>query len=212
MGKAKRVGHGIVSWSSTERQSDRYGAIVVGQHNFDGDVRVAAHLDVAALRTRVGKRVHITCKIVASRKSGHLGDLHHGIKPSTPKVGEVIDLGVGTLNLEDAGFEGLTAVVLEPGDGRKHFWFDPYKLYRLHDQTVDVFIEATDEAFSPAPTIKAHEDGPESVDVGDGSFQVKGTVPGVGYRIPPDIERLGDGLFVMNPAGGVAGRRRKLEQ
>lgn len=208
-----RVGHGILSWNSTERRSDRYGAFVLGQCNFEDNVRVAAHLDEPALRGLIGKRVRVLCKVVANRGSGHLGDTHHGIKPTTPEVGEVVDLGVGTLRLVDAGFGGMTAVALEPNDGRKHFWYDPYKLYRLHDQTVDLFIEETSDEFSPAPTLKAHEGGPEQIETGTGYAQVKGVEEGVEYFVPADVERLGGGMFVLShPTGMEAGRRRKMER
>jgi hypothetical protein len=208
----ERVGHGIFGWSGTERRTDRYGAFVLEAKPYDSSERVANHLDVAGLQPLIGKRVRVTCKVVANRESGHLGDLSLKIKPSKPEVGEVVDLGVGVFSLEPAGFGGLTAIVLQPGDGRPHFWIDPHKLYRLHDQTVDLFIEATDADFSPAPDCRATTE-PEVIETGDGAYQAKGVTDGVPFTIPADIERLGDGLFVLHPPTGMeAGRRRKLDQ
>jgi len=201
----ERVGHGVFGWSGTERRTDRYGAFVLAAD------RIANHLDVKALRLLNGKRVHITCKVVTNRESGHAGDLALKVFPTTPDVGEVVDLGVGTLCLEDAGYDNMTAVALVPNDGRDTFWFDPRKLYRLHDQTVDVFIEETTADFTPAPVFESTSD-PVSFDVGDGYIQTKGTKDGVSYLAPPKVEKIGDGLFTMSHEPHVAGRRRKLER
>ncbi len=212
MGK-DRVGHGILTWNGSERRTDRYGSFVLSQGDYNQTDRAAAHLDLKVLKPLVGKRVHVTCKVVKNRESGHIGDLFHGFRPSKPEIGEVVDLGVGTLQLEDAGFDGATAVVLEPDDGRDEFWIDPRKLYRLHDQTVDCFIEATKEPFTLAPKFEPKADAEETVDVGDGSFQAKSKniKDGQPFRVEADIEKLGDGLFVLSPpTGREAGKRRKL--
>lgn len=204
-----RVGHGIFCWNGSERRGDRYGAFVVGYAPYEGNERVAAHLDIAALRPLVGKRVHVHVAVVKTRQSGHLGDLFHGWIPSTPNEGEIVDLGVGMLGLEDAGWDSLTAVVLEPEDGRTTFWIDPRKFYRLHDQTVDVMIVETDEPFSPAPDFTAAL-AEETVDDGDGGFQAK-TKRNSAFRVEPDIERLGGGTFIVVPPTGLErGRRRKI--
>jgi len=205
----ERVGHGIFGWNGKERRTDRYGAFVLGERPFDGNREAAAYLDIPALKELVGKRVHITCVAVKTRKSGHVGDLFHKIHPTTPAVGEVVDLGIGVLHLDNAGYEGRLAVVLEPGDGRLKFWMDPHKLYRLHDQTVDLFVEPTEEDFTPAPNLTAQ--GKEAVDNGDGSFQVKGMKDGERFTIPGTITKLGAGMFVLDPASGrEKGKRRKI--
>jgi hypothetical protein len=86
-------------------------------------------------------------KVVESRPSGHAGDLFRKILPPeqpTP-VGTVIDLGEGELFVwheNDDGFPtGGIHIGLRPDDGRKTDWFDPNLLYRLHDQTLEIFIE-----------------------------------------------------------------------
>lgn len=206
----ERVGFGIFSWSGTERRTDRYGGFVVGQANYGGSERVAAFLDTKILDPLIGKRVHIWCVVLVNRESDHVGDLFHGILPSKPEIGEVVDLGVGTLILEDAGFSNLVAVVMQPGDGRENFWYDPRKLYRLHDQTVDVFIEATELPFTEPPVLKAQTE-PASIDNGDGSFQTKGIKDGQPFHIEPDITKLGKGLFMIEqPTGNERGKRRKI--
>jgi hypothetical protein len=206
---SERVGFGIFGWSGTERRTDRYGGFVLNQATFEGADRVAAHLDNKALEPLIGKRVHIWCKVITNRESGHAGDLFLGILPTKPEIGEVVDLGVGTLDLE-WGFEGLTAVVLRPGDGRDTFWYNPHKLYRLHDQTVEVFIEATDLPFTEAPALKKQTE-PMTIDNGDGSFQTKGIKDGQPFRIEPTITKLGDGLFTIEqPSGMERGKHRKV--
>jgi hypothetical protein len=206
---AERVGFGNLTWDGGERRTDRYGSFVLEHVTYEGKDRVAAFTDLKVLRTLVGKRVHIRCVVRAARKSGHVGDLFHQIFPSMPEVGETVDLGVGILKLADAGFNNLTSIVLEPNDGREHFWIDPRKLYRLHDQTVDLFVDETDTDFTPAPQIMSQAGSDESIDTGD-NIQVKNERPG--GRVAPDVERLGDGMFVMTPPGGEFGRRRKIER
>ncbi len=61
-------------------------------------------------------------------------------RPSTPDVGETIDLGTGRFRLGKA--EKTLTFGLEPADGRQTDWFDPAKLYRLHDQTVELEFTA----------------------------------------------------------------------
>jgi hypothetical protein len=206
----ERVGHGIFAWDGKERRTDRYGSFVVGFSPYESSERVAAHLDLKVLSTLLGKRVHVACTVVKTRPSGHIGDLTHKLKPSTPDVGESVDLGVGTLGFEDAGYDGLTSVLLKPEDGRKAFWIDPRKFYRLHDQTVDLFIVETDEPFSPVPCLQPAGDADETVDIGDGSFQAK--THRTEFRVAPDILSLGDGAFIVSPPTGLEpGRRRRMQ-
>jgi hypothetical protein len=88
---------------------------------------------------------------------------------------------------------------LVPGDGREVFWFDPHKLYRLHDQTIDLFIEETTDDFSPRPNV-GHQNEPEGfVSAGEGYIQAKqAELP---TKLLPAVERIGDGLFLMTPPG-----------
>ena len=69
-----------------------------------------------------------------------------------PDVGEVVDLGVGTIAIQPSWEASGVAVALRPDDGRADFWIDPRKLYRLHDQTVELFAEPTDEPADPPPS------------------------------------------------------------
>jgi len=138
---------GIFSWPRSERVSDRYGAIGMYETNYNEDATAAVVLDKVALRQLRGKRVHIAARVLEARESGHIGDLFRGIFPSQPAVGEVIDLGVGEFFTDTV--DGQFVFGLEPDDDRVIDWFDPEKLYRLHDQTVELDIEeATPVYFS----------------------------------------------------------------
>lgn len=75
---------------------------------------------------------------------------------------------------------------------------DPRKLYRLHDQTVEVYVEVTLAKFSRAPNFK--KAAPEAVfvepDKNGNDVQVKSA--GDEIRIPPRVEPLGGGLFALS--------------
>ncbi len=204
------VAYGIFTWDSQERRSNRYGSILVANTNYNQDAPTASGCDVERLDKLRHKRVRITCEVVAIRASGHAGDRFLGIMPTTPNVGEVIELGVGTLDCQD-GFDGSPEISLRPNDGRKQFWIDPRILYRLHDQTVRVYIEETDDSFSTAPEIAPQSDASEAIDNGDGSFQVKNVANDEVMVVLPHSERLGDGLFMLthNPGPGVRMRVEK---
>jgi hypothetical protein len=66
-----------------------------------------------------------------------IGDLFHEVCPSKPEPGERVVLGEGTLFFSDEG------VGLMPDDGRKTLWLDIRALYRLHNQTVTLFFDAS---------------------------------------------------------------------
>ena len=139
----------------------------------------------------------MTCKVIAARDSDHVGDHFYGIIPTTPDVGEVIDLGVGTFRLgliPQYAEDQSISMGLEPGDGRQELWIDPRLLYRIHDQTVEVHVEETDEDFTPFCGLRQiRADG--VVANGDGSFQSKtDAIEGV---IPRAVQ-MGDGLFFLS--------------
>lgn len=199
-----KIAHGVFTWDGQERRSDRYGAIHLANRPYDGTGGITkVHHEIEQLSKLRGKRVHVTCVVLESRKSGHVGDLSHQIFPTQPEVGETIDLGVGYLFLEE-GYDGTPDICLHPEDGRKVFWMDPHKLYRLHDQTVDIFIEKTSEECSPRPMLTTVDTS--AVDVGDGSYQVKHAKEG--DRILPSVTRLGDGAFLLESSPG---RGERLE-
>ncbi len=122
-----KLGSGILTWDPCERISDRYGTVYV----MDSEMRNANSLDTT-LAGRCGTLVAI---VLATRTSRHIGDLFHGVYPSTPRVGERITLGSGRLF-----FDGQR-VGLQPDDDRESWWLGIEALYRAHEQTVELYFE-----------------------------------------------------------------------
>lgn len=192
----EKIGHGVFLWMSPERRTNRYGSFFLSDTTFD-ETKVATPLLTFDPFSH-GGRARVTAVVVANRESGHVGDLALGIKPSTPNVGEEIDLGIANVSTEnDSNFPGVRVIVMTPDDGRAELWVDPRQLYRLHDQTVDIYVERTSEPCSPAPNLRAANVG--TFANGDGSFQCKKT--DVPTRIPPNVTSLGDGGVVSNFSG-----------
>jgi hypothetical protein len=199
-----KIASGVFSWGGEERRTRRYGLVGVDEANFDRNERCGVVLDKPAIKAFARKKVRMWAVVTKVRKSGHIGDMFLRILPETPEVGERVDLGVGIFTSDHADWsykDGTPVQVfgLKPGDGRATLWMDPHKLYRLHDQTVDVFVEETTDADHPVPVIQVHEqDG--AISTGDGYFQVAGPMP---TRVRPHIERVEGlkGAFIM---GGLA--------
>lgn len=133
------VGRGVFGWDGHERRSDRYGYFVLSESGYDGNGEYASSgwgdTDPHPL---VGRRCRIVARVLESRRSGHIGDLFRGIVPSQPEVGELVHLGEGELTTHDYGWGRGWGLL--PDDERDHDWLEPRKLYRLHDQTVEVTI------------------------------------------------------------------------
>jgi len=149
---SKVIGKGIFAWDGSERRSDRYGSFTLDKVGYDdnGYCPDASWTLGQSLSSLTGKYVKIKVEIIESRDSGHIGDLSRGIYPTRPEVGEKIILGIGEFfaseeNWSASGF----SVGVKPSDGRMSDWFEPEKLYRLHDQTVLVTISETKEAELP---------------------------------------------------------------
>lgn len=192
------IARGILGWDAPERRENRYGALNIAATPYDVGPVAEVFFDREAVSRLVGSKVRLTAVVRETRTSGHCGDRSLGIKPSTPEVGEILVLGVGALAM-GKNHEGEPTVILMPGDGRAELWIDPRLLYRLHDQTVELHVEPTDEPCSPPPDIPPATEG--MVSTGDG-FQVKKVhIPPKGsllLDLPPTIERLGGGMFAMH--------------
>lgn len=115
-------------------------------------------------------------------------------------------VGVGDLDIASADDKTPTIVLL-PTDGRDQLWMDPRRFYRLHDQTVDVYIELTDEAYSTSMQDLMTQEG-GAIGNGDGSFQVK-NVP-IPTSIPPVVKSHGDGLYSFSAPSTERGKRIRL--
>lgn len=185
------IAKGIFCWTSTERRTQRYGSIHVSDSPYEESARAEVYYDEVTLTEWRGQRVRLTARVVESRPSTHAGDRAIDVKPVQPTVGEVVDLGVGVLST-DVSLDGLPDILLVPVDGRERFWIDPRQLYRLHDQTVEIYAEQTTDAPSPAPDFRPTL-GKRAWNNGDGSFQVVNVPDGESVRLLPRIVPLGSG-------------------
>jgi hypothetical protein len=131
--KRRFIGKGVLTWQRAERIMDRYGTVQLD--DFPGEEGKMTPLRI--LDTCIGAKGRLIAVALETRKSFHVGDLFHGIVPSTPAIGEEIVLGEGFLF-----YEGDTFVGLRPEDSRETLWLDINKLYRAHDQTVELFFES----------------------------------------------------------------------
>jgi hypothetical protein len=181
---------GVLSWESRERRSGRYGSIFVDNDGFHPEKEYYN----SGLKALEGHRLKMSVRVVETRQSTHLGDKFLGIQPETPEVSDTIELGVGTFRVSPIeGYEGQ-ALSLEPSDGRETLWFDPRKLYRLHEQTVQIWVESTDEPDHAVPdVVQVEADG--AIANGDGTIQVRGDA--IPTRIARVSEKLGEGLFLL---------------
>lgn len=189
------LGRGVLGWNREERVTNRYGSVQLTNAPYAKGPVTELVLDEDATREVVGRKVRLTALVIEARTSGHAGDLSLNIAPSTPEVGEVVALGVGFLALTVR--DDLRCFVLVPDDDRAELWIDPRLLYRLHDQTVELIAEPTDDPCHPAPALSA-ESG--VISTGDGAFQCKRTRVPEGARIdvPSEVESLGDGMFLLS--------------
>ncbi|MEV5279651.1 hypothetical protein ACFYMW_25295 [Streptomyces sp. NPDC006692] len=121
------LGVGVLSWTSFERQSDRYGAVHLSYGLPD-----AASFEAAP----TGKHGRLSAIIIETRPSIHLGDLARGLLPSKMEADEEIVFGEGELFTEPLGRGNAQTIGVKPSDGRSDDWLDPSALYRCHNQVV----------------------------------------------------------------------------
>lgn len=131
MTRTFKLGTGRLNWHRGERITDRYGS--VGLWPETGEQTLA--LDEAC----AGVRGRLVAVVIEARRSTHIGDLFRGLGPGDAKVGDRIELGIGTVFFESN--DDCRYVGLRPDDGREHDWLDPEALYRAHSQTVELIVE-----------------------------------------------------------------------
>lgn len=195
---------GIFMWDAGERRQQRYGYFYADAKTFDENVKVERTFSMDDATALVGKKVKITVKVLESRKSGHCGNQYIDIYPSQPEVGEEVTLGVGILDVRPNELtKGLRDIGLLPDDDRDFYWVDPHNLYRLHDQTVEIYAEETDEPHHPAPNIKPVKPAGKAISNGDGTCQMVFVdwPEGKKARIKPHAVPIGRGLFSMDLPG-----------
>lgn len=126
------LGEGRLTWNPDERRTDRYGYIKLLPY---GDSLTEEPIDSIALsKDHNGQKGSLVCKVVETRASSHIGDLFHGVFPRTPKVGDEITLGSGTLDFQN------DTVGLLPDDGRITMWLSMRALYDCQEQTVALYF------------------------------------------------------------------------
>jgi len=137
------IGYGILTWDAYERRSNRYGSINLVSTDFCEKVIRKPIINYDYIESLVGKRVKLTAVIKENRESGHCGDMFLNITPSMSNIADNILIGIGILFTEK-NVCGL-AFGLKPSDNRDDLWLDPRSLYKLHDQTVEIFAELSNE-------------------------------------------------------------------
>lgn len=124
----QELGTGVLVWDAAERRSDRYGQVFL-LSSPDSEERVDL------VQVKAGAHGRLIAIVRETRDSRHVGDLFHNVFPETPKVGQEITLGEGTL------FFTNFAVGINPDDGRDTLWLDIKELYRAHEQTITLYFE-----------------------------------------------------------------------
>lgn len=139
------LGRGVLNWNRYERIGDRYGAIWLYREPMTEAFNPNANTERHPWPALPAGRGRLVAEVLEARESPHIGDIARGLFPHTPKVGERILLGEGTLFLEDYdGKEGgCPALGLRPDEDRDYDWMDSKALYRCHNQTVALTFEPT---------------------------------------------------------------------
>jgi hypothetical protein len=200
----KLLGNGIFSWGAEERRSNRYGSFNLCSESYKGETPGKAPEFTSDLHRLVHKRVKLMVRVTETRQSGHVGDLALRIKPTTPEVGQEFILGVGILQLEPCSWDSLSSIALIPKDRRSDLWIDPRILYQIHDQTVELYGEETEEDFHEAPGIEFEEG---AISLGEIGIQAKKICA---ISIPPKIKEMGRGMLAVTyeaPAEGTKMRK-----
>jgi hypothetical protein len=134
------IGAGRLTWTGSERRSDRYGYVFL-INSGDSTTKGTDWSEMVVRPEHLGLRCRLLAHVIETRQSSHIGDLFHGVYPSTPEIGDTILLGVGLLSVI-SGREGKPLVGLMPfDDDRSHMWLDIKALYRCHEQTVQLYYE-----------------------------------------------------------------------
>lgn len=204
------LGSGILTWGSEERRTGRYGSITLDDSDYDHTIVIKSEIKQVTISSLVGQRVTLEVRVTIVRKSGHAGDRFLGIFPETPDLGEIITIGTGTLFTDYLSWGCGLAIGLRPQDNRNELWLDPRILYRLHDQSIELYAIPTDKPDHDAPFIPVEKDG--AISNGDGTFQIRSKKP-LGKTIPikPKIENLGEGTFIFTAPHGEDNKGEHFE-
>lgn len=211
----KLLATGVFGWGKYERQSKEYGYVAVEPTGYGDKAKcgIEPYFDTALLNSLIGKRVRLTALVRECRQSEHVGDLYlyypgttDPLLPIQPEKNEVIEIGVGPLQFKlDDQFKNPMFGVNTTGG---KFQMDPEQLYKLHDQTVDLYIEETDAPLTPSTRMEWDRDGTCGTMTGDGCIQLNTVVTEADViRAKADFKSHGDGLFSIIPPSTKAGNK-----
>lgn len=125
------LGWGILGWPKSEKLTGRYGIILLSEPTGSG--QPARLENTSKIKGIAGK---VIAEVIETRKTTYLGDLHKGLFPKTPEIGEEIELGRGFLEANTK-----TAIIsLHPTESRRKQLFDPEALHKAYDQTVILYF------------------------------------------------------------------------
>ncbi len=139
---AEMTASGSLSWVSTERQTSRYGGIMLTTEYANvnkGETSDNVSLDGFA--QFIGCLVEVTATVLVTRKSCHDGDKWSGIYPTQTPVGTVVNLGIGrVVGIQKA--LGCESLIFRRGhvEENEPFWIDPKQLFSLHDHDVELKV------------------------------------------------------------------------
>ena len=149
------LGMGALNWSKDERISDRYGTVSLSDSGWLGQkIEDNSFMNSDVIEKLCGKKGKLVANVIKTRKSKHIGDITRKIYPSMPGVGEIIVLGEGTF-FKEAYDEMEFGVGVIPYDKRSNDWLDPRQLYRVHQQTVNLYFVTDEKATRIEDTFSA---------------------------------------------------------
>jgi hypothetical protein len=126
----RSLGEGILTWMPEERVLGRFGSV---------SLLIDEHQYAVFHKLPLGAQARLSATVLKVRHTILPPDPSRGLQPSTPHVGERIELGTGLVFAPDlSGQTALVAVGIAPppSQWRIHRWLSPTALYRAHNHLV----------------------------------------------------------------------------
>lgn len=141
------LAEGCLGWDKYERQSGRYGAVLINTDSGPSDFAGVP----------VGVHGRLIAEVVQARRSFHVGDWNRGVGPTTPAAGERIVLGEGPLFVDTEIEEMDPHIgVGDPDEWDGYPMLDVEALYRAHGQDVRLWLEPIDVPASESARDREH--------------------------------------------------------
>lgn len=129
------IAKGEFGWDKSERVSNRYGAVMVTDHNETSKI-----INKDKIEDNIGNKGKLKATVIKGKKSGHIGDIVCGLYQNTiPEEGETYDLGSGELFIEEncstaEESQYMDPIGIKPEDYQnKNHWLDSEVLYDIND-------------------------------------------------------------------------------